>query len=400
VLEGSVRKSGNRIRIAVQLVKVADGYHLWSETYDRTLEDVFAVQDDITQCVVQELRTTLMGEAPAAKQDESVGREIAVAAKGRSENSEAYRLMLQGRYLVDRVSHSDFERSIEYLKQAVAIDPEFALAWAWLARALSHSAALGYALVDEANAEALQAARRASALEPDLIEAQMSLCWYQMTHGWDWHDAEASIRRALALAPDNADALSAATMLSYNLGRLDESVAFGRRAVLQDPLNARSYTFLSRPLIALGLLAEAEQVHRKAIELSPDGVGFRYLLALTLERQGRHDEAVAEAMLEKAQWARLTGLAILLFRGGRLPEADKVLQELIETDANDSAYQIAQAYAVRGDPDSAFAWLERAYVQRDSGLGVMKLSWPFEPIHGDPRWAAFLRKMGLAAIHE
>ena len=189
VLEGSVRKSGNRIRITVQLVKVADGYHLWSETYDRTLEDVFAVQDDITQCVVQELRTTLMGDAPAAKQNESVGREIAVAAKGRSENSEAYRLMLQGRYLMDRVSDADFERSVEYLKQAVAIDPEFALAWAWLARALTHSAALGYARVDEANAEALQAARRASALEPDLIEAQMSLCWYQMTHGWDWRGA-------------------------------------------------------------------------------------------------------------------------------------------------------------------------------------------------------------------
>ena len=194
--------------------------------------------------------------------------------------------------------------------------------------------------------------------------------------------------------------LSGATLLSYNLGRLDESAAFGRRAVLQDPLNARSYTFLGRPLTALGLFAEAEQAYRKALELSPDGAGFRWLLALTLERQGRHDDAVAEAMLEKAQWARLTALAILLFRDGRLAEADKALQELIETDANDSAYQIAQAYAVRGDADSAFAWLERGYVQRDSGLGVMKLSWLFEPIHGDPRWAAFLRKMGLATVHE
>jgi TolB-like protein/cytochrome c-type biogenesis protein CcmH/NrfG len=396
VLEGSVRKAGNRIRIMVQLVKVADGYHLWTQTYDRTLDDVFAVQDEIAQSVVQELRTTLMGEAPTPKQLESVGHEIAAAGKGRSENSEAYRLMLQGRYHIDRLSGPDFERSIRYLKQAVALDPGFALAWAWLARALTHAAGLGYAKVEEANAEALQAARKALELEPELVEAHLSLCWHQMMHDWDWRGAEASVRRALALAPNNADALSGATMLSYNTGRLDESVALGRRAVEQDPLNAKTYTHLARPLAALGLLSEAEQGYRKALELSPDGVPFRLLLAMNLERQGRHDEAMAEAMQEKAQWARLTALAILHFTGGNVAESDKALQELIETGEDTSAYQIAQAYAVRGDADSAFRWLEQGYVQRDSGLCVMKSSWMFERIRRDPRWGAFLKKMGLA----
>jgi TolB-like protein len=207
VLEGSVRKSGNRIRITVQLVKVADGYHLWSETYDRTLEDVFAVQDDITQCVVQELRTTLMGEAPAAKQNESVGREIAVAAKGRSENSEAYRLMLQGRYLMDRVSHSDFERSVEYLKQAVAIDPEFALAWAWLARALTHSAALGYARVDEGERRSTAGCAKSvgARARPD---RSADVAVLVSDDAWLGLAADARRRSGArsALAPDNADA--------------------------------------------------------------------------------------------------------------------------------------------------------------------------------------------------
>jgi serine/threonine-protein kinase len=233
-------------------------------------------------------------------------------------------------------------------------------------------------------------------LEPELVEAHLSLCWHKMMHDWDWRGAEASVRRALALAPNNADALSGATMLSYNTGRLDESVALGRRAVEQDPLNAKTYTHLARPLAALGLLSEAEQGYRKALELSPDGVPFRLLLAMNLERQGRHDEAMAEAMQEKAQWARLTALAILHFTGGNVAESDKALQELIETGEDTSAYQIAQAYAVRGDADSAFRWLEQGYVQRDSGLAVMKSSWMFEQIHRDPRWGAFLKKMGLA----
>jgi TolB-like protein/cytochrome c-type biogenesis protein CcmH/NrfG len=396
VLDGSVRKAGNRIRIMVQLVKVSDGYHLWSETYDRTLDDVFAVQDDIAQSVVKELRATLMGEAPIPKQHASVGDEIAAAAKGRSASSEANRLLLQGRHLADRLSGPDFARSIDYLRQAVAVDPGFALAWAWLALALTQAAGLGYAQVKEGNAEALQAARRALELEPDLVEGHLSLCWHKAMHEWDWKGAEISVRRALQLAPNNADALSAATMLSYNLGRLQESVDFGRRSVEQDPLNPKSHTHLGRPLAALGLLSEAEQAYRKALELSPEGVAFRLLLALTLQRQGRHDEAIAEAMQERAPWARLTALAILHFIGGQVAEADQALQELLETCADTSAYQIAQAYAVRGNADAAFAWLERGYAQRDSGLGVMKPSWVFKPIHGDPRWSAFIERMGLA----
>ena len=396
VLEGSVRKAGNRVRIAVQLVKVSDGYQLWSETYDRTLDDIFAVQDDIAQSVVKELRTTLMGEAPSASLASSVTAEVVAAARGRSGNSEAHRLLLLGRHLIDRLSGQDIVRSIEHLEEAVAIDPGYALAWAWLGVARTHASALGLAPVAEGNARAGDAARMALQLEPDLVEGYLSICWNQMMHGWDWQGARASIGRALQLAPGNADALSAAALLDYNLGRLEEALAFAQRAVEQDPLNAKSYTHLGRTLAALQRFADAERAYRKALELSPDGVAFRLLLSLILQYQGRHDEAIATALEEKADWARLTALAILHYAGGNLAESDKTLAELIERHAETSAYQIAQAYAARGEADPAFAWLERGYVQRDSGLGVMKPSLGLRPLHADPRWPAFLAKMGLA----
>ena len=396
VLEGSVRKSGNHVRIAVSLVKIADGFQLWSETYDRTLDDIFAVQDDIAQSVVKELRTTLMGESLNAHQSRQVTAEIAVAAMGRSENIAAHRLFLQGRYLIDHLSGPDILRGVEYLRQALTIDPGYALAWAWLARGLSAAIAMGFSQANEANARAREAAQKSLELEPDLVEGHLAMCWIQMMHDWDWQAAEASLRRALALSPGNADVLNVATLLSYNLGRLDESLAFAERAVELDPLNAISFIRLGRPLAALSRLTEAEQAQRKALEISPDGVAFRFLLAITLERQGRHDEAMVEASKEKSDWWRLDALATLHYTGGQLGEADKALQELIDKYGDSAAFQIAYVYGVRGEADAAFVWLERAYVQRQSWLAVLKHAWGFESLHADPRWGAFLKKMRLA----
>ena len=396
VLEGSVRKSGNHVRIAVALVKIEDGYQLWSKTYDRTLDDIFAVQDDIAQSVVKELRTALMGETPDMNQSREVSAEVATAAMGRSENVEAHRLLLQGRYLIDHLSGPDILRGVEYLRQALTIDPGYALAWAWLARGLSAAAAMGFDQVTEANARAREAAQKSLELEPELVEGHLAMCWIQTMHDWNWQTAEASVLCALALSPGNADALSEAALLSYNLGRLEESLAFAARAIEQDPLNARNYIRLGRPLAAQGRLAEAEQAQRKALEISPDGTAFRFLLAITLERQGRHDEAIVEAGKEKSDWWRLAAFATLHFTGGQLGEADKAQRELIERHGNSAAFQIAYVYGVRGETDAAFAWLERAYVQRESWLAASKPAWGFQSLHTDPRWGAFLKKMRLA----
>ena len=214
MLEGSVRKAGNRMRISVQLVKVADGYHLWSETYDRTLEDIFAVQDDIAQSVVKELRTTLLGEE--ADSDASGEAKAEVAAAGRAAPPTPRRtgsICRRGTSSID-VTREDVAKGIEYLKEALELDPEFALAWAELGRAYADEAGYGWAPLAEGIGRAREAVERALSLEPDLAEGHARWAWIQMIHDWDWRGAEASYRRALELAPGNAVVLRRAGLLA------------------------------------------------------------------------------------------------------------------------------------------------------------------------------------------
>ena len=243
VLEGSVRKAGNRMRISVQLVKVADGYQLWSETYDRTLEDIFAVQDDIAQSVVKELRTTLLGEEADAKAGNVVTAAVAAAVKGRSTDPEAHRLFLKARHLIERSTREDTTKGIGYLKEALALEPEFALAWAELGRAHSEEANWGWAPAAEGFARAREAVAHALVLEPDLPEGHAGMGWIQMVLERDWRGAEASYRRALELAPGNAFSLHQMSNLAGNMGRFDEAIGFARRAVAQDPLSASAHFF-------------------------------------------------------------------------------------------------------------------------------------------------------------
>ena len=395
VLEGSVRKAGNRMRISVQLVKVADGYHLWSESYDRTLEDIFAVQDDIAQSVVKELRTTLMGEAADAKAGQTATAQVAAAVKGRASDPEAHRLYLQARYFIDRATRDDTATAIDYLKQALDLDPAFALAWAQLGSAYSIEADKGWTTVTEGYARAREAVGRALALEPDLAEAHTQMGWIQAYHDWDWRGAEASYARALELAPGNAVVLRRAGLMALNLRRFDEGIALCRRALEQDPLNAAAYQNLGLALNTSGRRAEAEAAYRKALALTPQRAGSRACLALNLLAQGRGAEALAEALREPEEWARLWALAIIQWAAGRPAESEAALQELIAKHSVESAYQVAMVYAARGEVDLAFAWLERAYVQRDPGLAEMKAEPCFRSSHADPRWDAFLRKMGF-----
>jgi serine/threonine protein kinase/tetratricopeptide (TPR) repeat protein len=396
VLEGSVRKSGSRVRIAVQLVKVSDGFHLWSETYDRTLDDIFAVQDDIAQSVVKELRTTLLGEGPDSKTSGETKAEVAAAAKGRGESGEAHRLFLQGRYLVERLGRQDIVKGIEYLKQALAVDPGHALAWAWLSRAFAYEAGYGWTPITEGYARARDAAKRALSLEPDLAEGYVALGSIQVSHDWDWKGADTSYRRALELAPGDAAVLRSAGALACDLGRLQEAIELGRRAVEQDPLSAGCYTNLGMSYRAAGLLPDAEQAFRRAIEISPQRVATHMMVSLALFEQGRIEEALSEALNEPEEWARLSMLPIVYHAAGRQDEADRALHDLIEKFAGDAAYQIAAVYATCGEPEPTFEWLERSYAQRDAGLSSVKSEPCFAPLHSDPRWGAFLKKMGLA----
>ena len=396
VLEGSVRKAGNRMRISVQLVKVADGYHLWSERYDRTLDDIFAVQDDIAQSVVKELRSTLLGEAVDPKAGLKATAQVAAAVKGRAKDAEAHRLYLQARHFIDRNTRDDTAKGIDYLKDALDRDSAFALAWAELSRAYADEAGKSWAPLAEGFERARRAVARALALEPDLAEAHAALAWILMYHDWNWRDAEASCARALELAPGSALMLHRAGLLATNLGRFEEAIGLYRRAIEQDPLSAGAYHSLGIVFDAAGRLADSEQSYRKVLELSPQRVGTHALLALNLVAQCRSNEALDEALREPEEWARLWALAVTHYAAGRRAEAEGALFELIARHAEESAYQVAMVYASRDETDLAFEWLERAYSQRDSGLGEMKAQPQLRPLHADPRWGVFLSKMGLA----
>src|SRR6516164_9259283 len=396
VLEGSVRKAGNRMRIAVQLVKVSDGYHLWSESYDRTLEDIFAVQDDIAQSVVKELRTTLLGEPADAIAEKAASEAVAAAAKGRATDPEAHRLLLQARYFAERLTREDTARSIGYLKEALAREPKFAIAWAELSVIYTREADHSWVPPSEGYMRAREAVMRALALEPELAEGHAALGGIQMTHDRDWRGADASCRRALALAPGSILVLRRAAIVMGTLGHLDEAIDLNQRALAQDPLSVGAYAVLASYFHRSGRLADAEAAYRKALELAPQRVLAHANLALNLLAQGRGEEALAEAQQEPEEWARLRARAIIHHATGRHAESEAALQELIAKHQVGAAYQVAQVYAARNEADQAFAWLERAFEQRDPGLSNLKTDPLLRPILADPRWRAFLRKMGFA----
>jgi TolB-like protein/class 3 adenylate cyclase/Tfp pilus assembly protein PilF len=396
VLEGSVRNAGNRMRISVQLVKVADGFHMWSASYDRTLDDIFAVQDEIARCVVKELRRTLLGEAMDATAATQVTAQIAAAVKGRTADAEAHRLDLQARHFISRHTRDDTAKGIAYLKRALDRDPAFALAWVELSGAYTNQVGQGWLSAAEGLELAQQAVERALKLEPELAEAHAQVGWIRMTYDWDWRGAEASYGRALVLAPGSGFVLRRAGWLAANVGRLDEAIALNSRAIEQDPLSASTYHSLGMALEAAGRLVEAEHAYRKVLELSPQRGAAHAILGLNLLAQGRQDEALGEASREPERWARLWALAIVHHERRSNAEADAALSELVARYADGAACNIAQVYGARGDIDLALEWLERAYAQRDAGLSEIK-SQPFlRSLHSDSRWVAFLTKMGLA----
>jgi TolB-like protein/class 3 adenylate cyclase len=396
VLEGSVRKAGKRVRITAQLIQVATDSHLWSDTYDRELEDIFAVQDDIAQSVVKELRVALLGEKSDASDSATVKAEVQAATKGRGENVEAYRLYLQGRFFEDRSTRDGVAKGIEYYRQALELDPEYALAWAGLSRSYASQAGSSWLPITEGFAKAREAAESALQFGPDRAEPQLAMGWIRMYHDFDWNAADSLLRRAVELAPGDAQALRDTAILAGCLGRLDEAVALLRRAAELDPLSAQVHRSLGRWCYSAGHLEEAEAALRKTLELNPLGSRTHHYLGAVRLAQGRLDDALDEFQREIHDTFRLLGLAVVQHARGEPGQSAAALRELSEKDPEGSAYQIALGHAYCGATDPAFDWLERAYVQRDPGLSVMKCDPMLRSLNGDPRWQPFLEKMGLA----
>jgi len=400
VLEGSVRKSGKRVRITAQLIEVSSDSHLWSETYDRELDDIFAVQDDIAQSVVKELRTALLGRPAETAADTVAAADVRQASTGRSDNPEAFQLYLQGKFYGERVTQADTDKAIDLYKRALAIDPDFALAWTGLSHIHQLQAGYGFAPINEGYERARDAAQRALRLAPELAEGHITLGVVLESHDWNFSAAEASFRRALELAPGDANALRAAAQLVRVLGRVDEALELIRKAVALDPLSARTHRQAAMIAVMSERFDEAAASFQLALDLAPKAGLNHAFLAITRLLQGRGQEGLGVAEAESHDVFRNLAFAMIHHAQGRAAESEAALQTLISGFGWTAAYQVAEAYAYRNEVDKAFEWLERAYEQRDPGVTYSATDVLLRSLHADARWQPFLQRMGLETFRD
>ena len=379
VLEGSVTKAGSRVRIRVQLTKLPEGYKLWSETYDRRLDDIFAVQDDIARSVAAALQITLLTGARSATPG----------------NPEAYNLVLQAQYLRSKGSRDAYDKALTLLEQAAAIDKGNARVFAEMSRLYFARASEGGSDADYG--QSWKAANHAVELDPGLADAHQALGWFSMTKNWDWTAADASFKRALALEPHNVRALRSAAALAGAVGRFDEAITLGQRAAELEPTNAQIYYNLCILQRKGGQPDGALLSGRRALELDPGLSNVHFQLGAVYLAKANVPEAIREFEQESDATFKARGLAMAYYSAGRMAESDRYLETLIAGHRNDAAREIAQVYAWRNEKDKAFEWLDRAYAQRDWGLAELKGEPLFRNLFRDPRWTAFLtEKLKLA----
>jgi adenylate cyclase len=400
LVEGSVRKSGDIVRIAARLTRADTGEELWSENYTRNLKDVFAVQSELAQTIVEQLRGRFGGADAGSAAKEKIQAEVQAAEKGGTKNLEAHELYLQGRFYENRHSEKSTREALAAYQHAVELDPGFALAWAGVARTnlwiAGFSTEGGQKGLDAHLAAARDAVSRALAIEPDLPEALNARAWIETNFDFSWSAASQTVNKALALAPSDPNILIAAANLETARGNTDREIELYRKAVDLDPVNVQARSFLAFALATTKQFAEARAEYARVKELNPSapwahaGLGLAYLL------KNEFEEAATEAQADAGEWARLLVVSCARWGQKRVQESDAALNELIKNDTETAAYQIAEVYAYRGEKDKAFEWLERARRQRDPGLGDLRKDPLLESLHDDPRWNAFLHTMGLS----
>ena len=400
LVEGSVRKAGDVVRIAARLTQANTGEEQWSENYTRNLKDVFAVQTEIAQTIVEQLRGRLTGGAANPTTKAEIQAEVRAAGKGGTKSVEAHEAYLQGRFFINRHSEKETDQARVAYQRAVELDPKFALAWAGLAQAhiwyCNFATEGGQKGFNDHLTAAREAVQRALILEPDLPEALSARSLIETNFDYNWKGAAETLRKALALAPQDPALLMQAGNLAAARGEKTQSLEFDRRAVALDPVNALAREYLASALSVTGKQEEARAEYARAIELNPSapnshaGAGLTYLL------EGKFEEAAVAAQKDAADWARLLIMSCARWSQKRVPESDAALAELIANTSETGAYQIAEVYGYRNDKDHAFEWLERARRQRDAGLPGLRADTLLPNLHDDPRWNAFLRTMGLA----
>jgi tetratricopeptide (TPR) repeat protein len=382
VLEGSIQRSGDRLRITTQLINAADGYHLWSESYDRKLTDVFAVQDEIARAVVSALKVQL----------------LPLAAARAATNPQAYAQFLLGRHLIALGSPEGYQQGEAAFRKAVELDPKYAPAWAMLAKAIFWSAdAAGWYLAGRQQdvARALDAADKAVELAPRLPDGYVARGFLRSVKTHEWAAARADFASALELGPGNSEALDAQGDLLATLGRLPEAIASLRKAAELDPLSPQTLWRLAYYHLAAGQAEEAREIASHALELFPQHAHTARTLGFALLLLGRLGEAQAAFDRSSLPAFRDMGTALVEHALGNAEKSQRALDHIAATWPQDMTYQIAEIHAFRGDRGRAFEWLERGLVVQDAGMRYLKNDPLLSSLRGDQRYAALLRKMNL-----
>jgi TolB-like protein len=385
VLEGSVRKSGKALRISTELVNVSDDSRVWSETYDRQLDDVFKVQDDIAGSVVAALKVSMLGEAPRA------------APTG---NSDAYLHFLRAREL-SAGEESAFEPTRDELLKAVQLDPSFAQAWLELGTLyINGFVGSRYGPYEVARRQAMDALQRALTLDPRMVQAHIEVARLYYMMDWDIPAAQAELKHAVELDPSDQhpDPLWLTGYIANSEGQFDQAIALHLKARDLDPLFIDNYRQLGNAYYRAGRLDEAAAILKEGVQHNPSARTTHYRLGLVLLAQHRPEEALVEFNLESDPEFHMIGPPLALDALGRKSEADKILAEALasKTISSSAAYQIALIYAERGQTDSAFQWLQRALQQRDAGMHWMKFDPLLKGLSSDPRFKALLVQMHQA----
>jgi TolB-like protein/Flp pilus assembly protein TadD len=379
VLEGSIRKSNNTIRVTVQLIRATDGYHLWSATYDRELKDIFRVQDDIASAVVEVLKSRLA--APAA------------VILGRPANPEAYSEYLLGKQLFNRGNPAGFKGALESFHRAIALDPNYAAAYAGLATAEAYWADNGGEPADVERA--LADADHAVALAPKLADGYVARGWLRISRKWDWPGAQADFEKALQLDAGDSTTERRYGSLMAALGRVPEAISAAKKAIDEDPLSNAAWGNLGVYYNGLGQYTEARKALKRALDINPDSVYAHWNLGLTELVEGHAEKALAAFPESNATAFHQAGLAMAQHSLRQTAQSQAALDALLATMTERWAYQIAEVYAWRGERDQAFDWLQRAYTQHDGGLIQIKYDPLLKSVRSDSRYEALLRQMNL-----
>jgi len=381
VLEGSVRKSGDKLRITAQLVRASDSSHLWSQTYDRQMADVFEVQDEIAGSVVSELKVKLLGTAPPTS---------------RVTDPQAYSLLLQARASFRQGTAEAVKRSITQFGQALAIDPRYAAAWVDLANAYELEMTNGWRPNEEGNRLARQAIERTLALDPDYVPAHAALGWILIAYDRDYKAGVEHVERAMALEPTNPDAIDSAAYVARRLGRHEPAIALYQYLVARDPFNYIHHSNLAYAYWYAGRIDDALNEHRLVLALNPDLPGTHAPMGEVLLLSGDATAALTEVKQETDEQSRLPVLAMTYHSLGRTAHSDAALAELVRKYEGTSAFSIAMVLAYRGEADRAFEWLDKAVRYHDTNVGTLAVYPSLASLHSDPRWLPFLRKLGMA----